>query len=120
MIQIKRIYEEKAPEDGQRILVDRLWPRGMSKKRAQLDEWMKDIAPSPSLRQFYHQHREDFTAFKSAYERELAEDSEKQQALEELVQRARNGNVTLLYSSKNTATNNAKVLLEFLHAHYDV
>lgn len=71
MIQIKRVYEEYAPSDGYRILVDRLWPRGLTKDRAHVDEWAKDIAPSNELRQWFHHEQSNFAEFKTKYLQEL-------------------------------------------------
>lgn len=70
--QLKRIYEEVSDTDGYRVLADRLWPRGVSKERAALDEWVKDLTPSTKLREDYHHHEDDYTEFKSLYRAELA------------------------------------------------
>lgn len=73
-VSVKRVYDPPAPEDGVRVLVDRLWPRGLSREKAAIDEWMKDIAPSPELRVWFGHRPERFAEFAAAYERELAED----------------------------------------------
>jgi len=73
-VSVKRVYDPPAPEDGVRVLVDRLWPRGLSREKAAIDEWMKDIAPSPELRVWFGHRPERFAEFVAAYERELAED----------------------------------------------
>ena len=105
MIYLKRVYEPKEKNDGLRILVDRLWPRGVKKEN--VDLWLKDIAPSDELRKAYHETG-DFEAFKKSYIKELeAKD------LTNIVELAKNGDITLLYASKNPE-NNALVLKEYL------
>ncbi|WP_028267465.1 DUF488 domain-containing protein [Arthrobacter sp. MA-N2] len=108
---IKRIYDEADDGDGYRVLVDRLWPRGVSKERARLDLWLKDIAPSPPLRTEFAHMQERFEHFREAYEAEL----EKNPAVEELLELAAGKKrVTLLYGARDPETNHARVLLEFL------
>ncbi|MEX0770463.1 MAG: DUF488 domain-containing protein [Balneolaceae bacterium] len=109
--QIKRIYEEPADDDGYRVLVDRLWPRGVSKEAAQLDEWMKEITPSPEPRKWFDHDPDKFEEFKKRYEHELAE---KPEPVEKLLDIAENQNVTLLYAAKDETHNHAIVLKEFL------
>jgi len=110
-IRIKRAYEEPSPDDGYRVLVDRVWPRGVSKERAAVDEWLKDIAPSTSLRKWFG-HREDrWEKFRASYLEELEEHRE---ALERLALLARKGTVTLLFAAKNEEHNNAVVIRERL------
>lgn len=112
--QIKRIYEEESANDGKRILVDRLWPRGVSKLRADLDAWMKDIAPSPELRVWFD-HREDrFEEFRKRYLMELNTDEEKQADIEQALEMGKAGMVTLLYGARDQHINHAIVLKEFL------
>lgn len=110
-IKVKRIYEAPAPEDGYRILVDRLWPRGVSKGKAKLDEWDKEIAPSHELRKWFDHKEERFQAFSERYKQEL---SEKTEYLERLVKMARQSNLTFLYAAKNETFNQAEVLKEVL------
>lgn len=110
---IKRIYEEPADDDGCRVLVDRLWPRGVSKDRARLELWLKDIAPSPPLRQEFAHMQERFEDFRSQYEDELAGNPAVGQLLELA---AKHGKVTLLYAARDPEVNHARVLLEFLAA----
>lgn len=110
-IHIKRIYEGAAEEDGVRILVDRIWPRGISKEKAKLDAWIKDIGPSSELRKWFGHKEERFREFKERYEKEL---SQKQDLLEEIWQMAAGKTLTLLYSAKDTRHNQAVVLREFL------
>ena len=110
---IKRIYEEPADDDGCRVLVDRLWPRGVSKERAQLELWLKDVAPSPPLRQEFAHMQERFEDFRAQYEDELAGNPAVDQ-LRDLA--AKHGKVTLLYAARDPEVNHARVLLEFLAA----
>lgn len=113
-MQIKRIYEPPSPSDGKRILVDRLWPRGMSKVHAGLDDWMKDIAPSPALRTWFG-HRADYMDdFTAQYRHELDTDPRKQQAVCKLLDMAKRGEVTLLYAARDPRVNHAIVLLQYL------
>lgn len=109
--QIKRIYDESSDEDGYRVLVDRLWPRGVSKEAAQLNEWLKEITPSPELRKWFDHDLDKFEEFKKKYETELAE---KQEPVEKLLDIADNQRVTLLYAAKDESHNHAIVLKEFL------
>lgn len=110
---IKRIYEEPADDDGCRVLVDRLWPRGVSKDRAKLELWLKEVAPSPPLRQEFAHMQERFEDFRTQYEDELADNPAVDQLLELA---ARHRKVTLLYAARDPEVNHAKVLLEFLAA----
>lgn len=109
-IKIKRIYEPAAPSDGARILVDRLWPRGLRKEKAALDLWCKEVAPTPELRKWFD-HREDrFTEFKARYLRELKNNP----AVSELLQHIGSRTSTLLYAAHDPAINHAVVLASFL------
>ncbi len=109
-IKTKRIYEQPARTDGMRILVDRLWPRGVSKETAALDQWCKEIAPTPELRKWFD-HREDrFTEFKTRYLRELKDNP----AVPELIHSIGSRNSTLLYAAHDPAVNHAVVLADFL------
>ncbi|HEX2896901.1 MAG TPA: DUF488 family protein [candidate division Zixibacteria bacterium] len=110
-IKLKRVYEKPAKSDGYRILVDRLWPRGLTKEKAQLDEWAKGIAPSNELRKWFHSNRTKTSEFKRKYLAELKSRGEK---LKELAQRAGKTQVTLLYASDDPAYNHAMVLKEHL------
>ena len=113
---IKRIYLPAAPEDGQRVLVDRLWPRGISRQRASLEEWMKEIAPSQELREWFGHRPERFEAFKTDYTNELRRDPVKQEAVKKLLAMGQRGTVTLLYGAKDPAMNQAVVLQQYLRA----
>jgi uncharacterized protein YeaO (DUF488 family) len=104
--QAKRIYEPAAPSDGVRILVDRLWPRGVTKSKARLDYWMKDIAPTPKLRLWFGHRPERFAEFKKRYAKELVGHPE----LAELRRLGKSGVVTLLYGARDPEMNQAVVL----------
>jgi uncharacterized protein YeaO (DUF488 family) len=108
---VKRIYEAPSPRDGLRVLVDRLWPRGISKEAARLDLWLREISPSDALRkEFAHDHSR-WKAFKSAYFRELGEQPD---AVAQLRREGRGRVVTLLYAARDEVHNNAVALLEYL------
>ena len=108
---VKRIYEDPCDDDGCRVLVDRLWPRGVSKERAHLELWLKDVAPSPPLRKEFAHMQERFAQFRAAYEAEL-ETNPAVQTLYALA--AEHGKVTLLFGARDPVTNHARVLQEFL------
>lgn len=110
-IQVKRIYDAPSTSDGVRILVDRLWPRGIKKGDAKIDLWLKDIAPSTTLRKWYAHDPEKWTEFQKKYGKELEDKSE---LLEKIVKELKKGSVTLLYSSKETERNNAVCLKNYL------
>ena len=110
-IQIKRVYETPDASDGFRVLVDRLWPRGVAKERAALDLWMKDIAPSTELRRWFGHDPERWTEFQTRYRAEL---KEHETDLAELRSRARKGTVTLLFGARDTEHNEAVVLKNVL------
>jgi uncharacterized protein YeaO (DUF488 family) len=113
-IQVKRIYAKRAPGDGTRVLVDRLWPRGVSKDRAALHAWLRDLAPSDGLRHWFHSHADAWLAFRKRYLKELAQPAAAG-ALDELYRlAARRKSLTLLFGSKNERHNNAVVLKELL------
>jgi uncharacterized protein YeaO (DUF488 family) len=107
---IKRIYEPASRGDGKRILVDRLWPRGMSKERAAVDEWIREIAPSTELRKWFGHDPSKWTEFKKKYRKELL----KNRDLLRLKEEARKRTVTLLYAAKDPEHNNAAVLKEVM------
>lgn len=110
-IYIKRIYDEPSDKDGYRILVDRLWPRGISKKDANLDEWNKEIAPSTELRKWFNHQEVSFEEFEKRYQEEL---KAKQEELNRLKDLAKTNTITLLYGAKNTKINQAVVLRNLL------
>jgi uncharacterized protein YeaO (DUF488 family) len=112
MIRIKRIYEQAAEEDGFRILVDRLWPRGVKKETAKIDLWLKEVAPSNELRKWFAHDPARWEEFKKKYVKELAA---KQPLLKEIRRMEREkGTVTLLYSARDMEYNNAVALRVFL------
>lgn len=113
-IALKRAYEMPTKEDGSRILVDRLWPRGIRKEDLALDDWPKEVAPSNELRKWYQHDAEKWDEFKERYFREL---SDKGDIWQPILQKAKLGKVTLIYSAKNTDYNNAIALREFLLSH---
>jgi uncharacterized protein YeaO (DUF488 family) len=108
-VQIKRIYEAMNPADGERILVDRLWPRGIKKADAHLAAWSKDLAPSTALRRWFDHVPERFAEFTRRYEREL-ETPAAREALHELAERARHETITLVYAAHDERHNHAVVL----------
>lgn len=110
-IKLKRIYEEPEKDDGFRILIDRLWPRGLSKEKAKVDLWLKEVAPSNELRKAFHGENMDWAEFKKRYLKELENCKDH---LEVLRKKAVEGKVTLLYGAKNEEQNQAVVLLEVL------
>ena len=110
-IKIKRAYEPAAKGDGVRILVDRLWPRGISKTAAQIDLWLKEIAPSDALRKWFGHDPAKWTEFRKRYFRELEKKSEAVAQLEQFVKK---GKVTLVYGAKNEEHNNAVALKDYL------
>lgn len=114
MFKIKRAYEPPSPEDGKRILVDRLWPRGLTKAKAALDEWDKDLAPSDALRRWYGHRPERWEEFKARYAQEIRQ-SHAEEA-ERLGKLGRHDTVTLLFSSRELAKNNAAALKEIIEA----
>ncbi|HYX51640.1 MAG TPA: DUF488 domain-containing protein [Ktedonobacteraceae bacterium] len=113
MLALKRVYDEPEPSDGTRVLVDRLWPRGLSKERAHVDLWLKEIAPSSELRTWYGHDPAKFAEFRRKYEAELASES-CQKALAELRALAKQGPVTLVFAAHDTEHANAVVLRDLL------
>jgi uncharacterized protein YeaO (DUF488 family) len=111
---VKRVYEEPARADGTRVLVDRLWPRGLSKARAAVDKWLRDLAPSDALRKWFHARPDGWTIFRKRYLKELAR-PESAEALGELYRLAnQRKRLTLLFASRNEERNNATVLKDLL------
>ena len=113
-VAIKRVYEPARRADGIRLLVDRLWPRGLTKAAAAVDEWLRDLAPSDALRHWYHARPDHWAAFRKKYLNELS-GPDAQEALQRLYHLARKRKrLTLLFASKNEERNNAVVLKELL------
>jgi uncharacterized protein YeaO (DUF488 family) len=110
-IRTKRVYDAASEEDGFRVLVDRLWPRGMTKERLRADAWMKELAPSTELRKWFKHEKPKWMEFRRRYYREL---DQKLDAVDELKQAIAKGTVTLLYAAQDTEQNHAVALKEFL------
>ncbi len=115
MVRIKRVYEEASTEDGYRVLVDRLWPRGMKKEAAKIDLWMKDIAPSDALRKTFHHDVMKWPDFEKKYRAELKKKEECFAQLKKLEKE--HGTVTLLFGARDPEHNQAVVLIEVLKKH---
>jgi len=113
-INIKRVYENPNPADGTRILVDRLWPRGLTKEKASIDVWLKEIAPSTALRQWFGHDPAKWAEFQKRYREELEKNPEQVVLLRE---QARKEVITLVYGAKDEAHNEALVLQALLHHH---
>lgn len=111
----KRIYETPAETDGFRILVDRLWPRGIKKEKADIDLWAKEIAPSNELRKWFSHDPEKYSEFKELYKNELNINPQSQQFKDLCLQKIKDVNVTLLYAAKDEKYNNAIVLKDWLN-----
>ena len=109
-IRIKRAYDAPAKTDGHRVLVDRLWPRGVKKEEADIDEWLKDVAPSNELRKKFHAHPEKWAEFRKQYFADLKDNPQ----VRELAAQARKGRITLVYAAKDEEHNNAVALREYL------
>ena len=110
-VRVKRAYAEAEATDGYRVLIDRLWPRGVSRAHARLDEWARELAPSDELRRWFGHAPERFSEFRARYRAELRSHSER---LEELRARARRGPLTLVYAARDECHNDAVVLAELL------
>ena len=111
MLKIKRVYEDAEAEDGVRFLVDRLWPRGIKKDDLKMTAWLKDVAPSPELRRWFGHDPAKWGEFQERYRAELEEHPE---AWKPILEKARDGDVTLLYSARDTEHNSAQLLKSFL------
>lgn len=115
MIKVKRVYDLIEDDDGQRILVDRLWPRGVKKKEVKIDVWMKELAPGHRLREWFGHNPERWVEFKEQYRQELTEKG-KEEALKTLIEKAKGENITLLYAAKDREHNNALALKEVIES----
>lgn len=109
-LMLKRVYDAPGPEDGFRVLVDRLWPRGVTREAAKVDLWLKEVAPSPDLRKFFNHDPERWEEFRSLYTKELEANS----AVDTIRERMRDGDVTLVYAARDRAINHAAVLAAFI------
>ena len=108
LLGIKRIYDKAGITEGKRVLVDRLWPRGVKRSTSNIDVWLREVAPSTELREWFSHDPEKWEEFKERYRKELKGNK----AFDELVKMAREGDITLIYSSKDETHNNAEVLQE--------
>ena len=106
-LRLKRIYERPSSADGHRVLVERLWPRGLSKQAARLDDWLKEIAPSPELRRWYGHQPERWPEFQKRYRAELAGNGE---LIDQLIALLQEGDVTLLFAARDETRNSAALL----------
>ncbi len=111
MVKIRRVYDPVSPDDGRKILVDRLWPRGVKKGDARIDEWLKDIAPSNELRKWFSHDPSKWLEFKGRYKEELKNKSE---LIDKLKREAKNGKITILFAARDIEHNNAVVLKEII------
>jgi uncharacterized protein YeaO (DUF488 family) len=114
MIEIERIYNNPAEDNGNsfRILIDRLWPRGLSKEKVKIDLWLKDVAPSSSLRKWFSHDEKKWDEFKSRYFKELEENGS--ESISTVLEKGTKGSITLLYGAKDEKFNNAVALKEYL------
>lgn len=110
-LNVKRIYEPAEKEDGYRILVDRLWPRGMAKEKAKIDHWLKEIAPTTELRKWFNHDPEKWTEFQRKYKVELKDNKA---AIDFLKEKIEKGKTTILYAAKDETHNEAKVIAAYL------
>ena len=116
-VRLKRVYEEPAKADGQRFLVDRVWPRGLSKEKAAVDRWLKEVAPSKELRQWFGHDPERWEGFRARYFEEL---DARPDVVDELVQTAGKGTVTLVFAARDTDYNNAVALRDYLRERHGI
>jgi uncharacterized protein YeaO (DUF488 family) len=117
-VRARRVYEEAGPSDGRRVLVDRLWPRGLSKEKAHLDEWLKAVAPSDDLRRWYGHQTARFAEFRRRYETELTA-PDRAEAFRHLRDEAETGPMTLLTATKDLEHSEAEVLVQLLRSGQD-
>ena len=113
MIQLKRIYEQSSDKDGLRVLVDKLWPRGLRKNEVRLDIWLKEIAPDEELRKWFSHDPDKWEEFRKCYLKELEQNEE---YVQKLIEKAKETDLTLLYAAKNERFNNAIVLKEYIES----
>lgn len=118
-INLRRAYEEKGKDDGYRILVDGLWPRGLKKEELSYSWWPKDIAPSDELRKSFDHDTDKFESFKEDYKKELEDNSLKSEFIDKVKKQLKKHNVTLVYGAKDTEHNQAVVLKEWLEEKLD-
>ena len=114
-VRMRRVYDDPSPADGTRVLVDRIWPRGLARAAARIDEWAKEVAPSTQLRRWYGHDPSKFDQFRQRYTAELAE-PDRQVAVQHLRELARSGPLTLLTATKDIDHSQAAVLIQHLHS----
>jgi uncharacterized protein YeaO (DUF488 family) len=114
-IRLKRVYEKPANADGRRVLVDRIWPRGLSKQEARIDEWLKEIAPSAKLRKWFGHDPDRWKEFKKRYAADLEDQREN---VEQVARASKKRTVTLLFGAKDTRYNNAVALKKYIERRY--
>jgi uncharacterized protein YeaO (DUF488 family) len=114
MIQLKRVYEEPSRKDGLRVLVERLWPRGLNKQRAAVDLWLKDVAPSAELRKWFAHDPAKWKQFQERYRKELRE---RKDAVDLLKHKSKRGTITLVYAARDEVHNGAVALKRYLEGH---
>lgn len=114
MIQLKRAYDPVTESDGYRILVDRIWPRGVSKEHLKIDEWNKEITPTTEIRKAFHHDPEKFTWFKAKYEAELAQNNAVPDFVQNIKQQLTKGNVTFVYAAKDPVYNHVVILRDYV------
>lgn len=114
-VRLRRAYEDPEPDDGQRVLVDRVWPRGRTREALQIDRWMRDIAPSTELRRWFGHDPERWQEFRDRYRRELA-DASRAELLNELVEAARGGTLTLVFGARDAEHSQARVIADEIEA----
>lgn len=114
LLRLKRVYDPPDDEDGCRILIDRLWPRGLTKDQAAIQEWMKEIAPGPELRRWFGHKPERFREFRERYLQELAQSETKTELVRRIRKQAAEEPVTLVYGAKDPLHNHGVVLLDFV------
>lgn len=118
MLKMKRVYDGVSPDDGYRILVDRLWPRGVSKERAAVDLWAKDITPTPDIRKEFNHEADKFDWFKHAYLSELRSNDAVPAFVRAVSGQLEKGNVTFVYAAKDPQINHVVILKEFVEAQF--
>lgn len=113
-IKMKRVYEAADAEDGYRILIDRIWPRGVKKEAANIDEWNKDITPTTAIRKEFHHDPQKFDSFKKEYTKELDQNKETDPFIQTVKEKLTEGPVTLVYAAKDETYNHVVILIEYI------
>ncbi len=118
MIKIKRAYEDVLPEDNIRVLVDRIWPRGIKKEELKLDFWYEELAPSTELRKWFNHEPERFSSFIEKYNAELLQNEKAMDIMKSLSEQSQNETITLIFGAKSYTLNQALVICSFMHQHF--